>query len=635
MKTVIHFLVAMALSHAVHAQTNVLLEKSDCFLADCSFLESYPNVEFGKMIVPENYAQPQNRKIKIAYAIIKAFEEPKSKDAIIVFQGGWGSPLLKYLRGYAQNFPIKNRDVILFDYRGSGYSEPQLCDWLGDAAWEDLAENLTNEQFDKNQTQKLNQCLDSLTLRTIDFNQYGSNTKTKDAVMLAEQLGYDSYNLMGISYGTRSILSFIRNAANSSIKIRSAILDSNHPMGNNRAYIGTNTENYVRVLELFLADCEKDPKCNGAFPNLKNRFENFLNELESEPWTIVLDDGTHFTPNRHEINALLFQFLYIRSYYKDIPLIMEQMMHRNGVAFASVIQNIKPQVKDNFNGLGLVNFVYDHKQQKDSIMAFLEATKGSYSPFENMNPYLNFFLNDHRIASDSLDKKSITSSIPSLFLAGEYDPTTPPKWTKEVAKGFENHYYFEVKRYGHGVAPSPCGEALLTEFFNDPNTKPSSACIESLGENNINFVTSYYQNPKISKLASGIFQMRNIPLLVGVVLLLIFSLINSISGLRSWLVKKDTNGVFLTLASIGILVFLIALVLAINQTASSNPFLMAFGLSDSSSWLFYLIPFVLGLVFLAIVRWFKNKKTAWNSLTAVSLVVFVVIVMAYNLYPNF
>ncbi|MET1258310.1 alpha/beta fold hydrolase [Flagellimonas sp. DF-77] len=619
----------------IHGQSMGSIETVPCFLEDCGFLENQSNVEFGRLTVPEDYDLPNGKQIKIAYAIIKAIEQPVSKDPIIVFQGGWGSPLLKYTQGYARNFPVKNRDVILFDYRGSGYSEPKLCDWLGESIWDELAKNSSDATFDRSQSALFGQCLDSLTLKNIDFNQYGSTTKTKDAVVLAEQLGYGSYNLMGISYGTRAITSFIRNAESSSIEVRSAILDSNHPMGNEVVQIGTNTENYVRVLDLVLKDCSDDADCKATFPDLKNRFASFLKGLDSDPWEIELGDGTIFVPNKEEINAMLFQMLYLRSYYRNIPLILEQMIRRNGTAFASIIQNIKPRVKDNFNGLGLINFVYDHKGHRDSIRQFVENTKGRYSPFENMDPYLDFFLDDQRITFDSLDNRPLVSKVPALFLAGEYDPTTPPKWTQLVAKGFENHSYVEFKREGHGVAPTACGTPLMRSFFDAPNQKPDTSCVTALGAHDIEFVTAFYQNPKISDFASGLLQFENIPLLLTVAFVLLIALICSVMGLKKWLVKKDNRTAFATLASIAIVVFFVMLFIGINQTATNNPFLLAFGLSDSAKTAFYLVPLITGFGILALIRFFKSEKSILNVLSFLSIALFFVLVFNYGLFPNF
>jgi len=633
MKKILFAFLALTVSISF-AQNEIILEKTDCFLEDCGLLERHSNLEFGKLTVPENYNYPNGRKIKIAFAIIKAVEEPIQNNPVIIFQGGWGATTLELTEGYIRSFPVKNRDVILFDYRGSGYSEPKLCDWLGEATWNDIGNDLTNDQFEANQTIRFNQCLDSLELRKIDFNQYGSNTKTKDAVMLAEQLGYESYNLLGISYGTRAIQNFIRNADDSSVKIRSAVLDSNSPMGNFMSQ-GRLGEDYVEVLHRFLKDCESDPDCNAAFPDLKNRFSKFLIELDTNPWVLNMADGTTFTLNRQDINGQLFQMLYVRRYYKNIPLMLEEIMSRNGETFELLINNIKRRVTSNFNGLGMVNFVYDHKAMTSTAEAYFKKKEKELYPFNSISGYMDFYFKDQRIGTDSLESVPVVSDIPSLFFAGEYDPITPPSWTKEVAKGFENHYYFEVKRYGHGVAPSECGKEVLLSFLSNPNQQPTSECIQNLGENKVNFVTSYYKNAKISKLASGVFQMKNIPLLIGLILVVLFALVNSIKGLRSWLVKKDNRSAFLTVASIGILVFLVGLFLAISKTASGNAFLLAFGLGDSANKLFYLVPIILGFVFLALIRWFKSDKTLWSSLSAISLIAFIAIALVYHLYPNF
>lgn len=184
----------------LNAQSIGEIQMTDCFLEDCSFLEDFPNIEFGYLFVPENYDKPDEKLIRIAFALIKSEDPDPEPDAVLYFQGGWGSPILQGTRGFAATFPIKDRDAIIFDYRGTGYSEPNLCEWMGNEFYDDAVDNLSYEELMLRQNDRLNKCLDSLKIQQIDFNQYGTNNKSRDAVLLTQNLGYESYNLFGISY---------------------------------------------------------------------------------------------------------------------------------------------------------------------------------------------------------------------------------------------------------------------------------------------------------------------------------------------------------------------------------------------------------------------------------------------------
>ncbi len=45
-------------------QEDISIEKTDCFLKDCSEYADYPNVEFGYLHVPEDYNHPNRKKKK-------------------------------------------------------------------------------------------------------------------------------------------------------------------------------------------------------------------------------------------------------------------------------------------------------------------------------------------------------------------------------------------------------------------------------------------------------------------------------------------------------------------------------------------------------------------------------------------
>jgi pimeloyl-ACP methyl ester carboxylesterase len=85
------------------------------------------------------------------------------------------------------------------------------------------------------------------------------------------------------------------------------------------------------------------------------------------------------------------------------------------------------------------------------------------------------------IAADSLENEPVTSDIPTLILAGDYDPVTPPEFGQDTAVYLPNAYYFEFEGIGHGVANStPCGMELITTFLNQPDAAPDAACMEHL-----------------------------------------------------------------------------------------------------------------------------------------------------------
>jgi hypothetical protein len=70
---------------------------------------------------------------------------------------------------------------------------------------------------------------------------------------------------------------------------------------------------------------------------------------------------------------------------------------------------------------------------------------------------------------------------PVLILSGEHDPVTPPAWGLLAAKTLPNSFSYEFPGVGHGVAGSgSCAMLIASEFINDPQREPNSACIADM-----------------------------------------------------------------------------------------------------------------------------------------------------------
>ena len=83
--------------------------------------------------------------------------------------------------------------------------------------------------------------------------------------------------------------------------------------------------------------------------------------------------------------------------------------------------------------------------------------------------------------ADPIENRPISSDIPTLILAGEYDPATPPEWGQLAAKNLSNSYSFEFPGLGHGVSVADeCPISVALEFLADPTSKPDAGCISEM-----------------------------------------------------------------------------------------------------------------------------------------------------------
>lgn len=303
--------------------SSATIAETDCAVLagpDGSLDPALGDVACGVLSVPENWRVPDGRRLDIHYAVLRSTAEAPAPDPVLYLEGGPGSATLVSAAFYADLFaPLRaERDVVLFDQRGTGVSSPLRCaEWtLDDLFAVDLGdEPIVEDGADSDATPAsapaevesanaptdpdalldaaraavadgMARCAQQLVSAGIDLRQYNSIASANDAVALLHVLGYDRANLYGISYGTRLALVIARDHPDAGI--RSIVLDSTFPP-EVHGFEQYPAEPHEVVIQLF-ADCALDAACSAAYPDIKARFIRLLDELGRRP--IALDDGT-------------------------------------------------------------------------------------------------------------------------------------------------------------------------------------------------------------------------------------------------------------------------------------------------------------------------------------------------------
>ena len=258
----------------------------------------------GLLTVPENYDAPQGRPVEITYIVLHSHNPLPQPDPVVHLVGGPGGSAVGSLDYRADIFDTlrRSRDIVLFDQRGTQYSSRLDCDPYfqvltaqldGDpelaalfeerAAQEDISLSLMQTKI------AMSTCARGLARLGVDLSQYNSVNNVRDITALVGALGYERFNLYGISYGTRLALTMMRDgpygpAASGPVTLRSVVLDSSYPVHINN-YENTTNLNEEVILQLF-EDCAGDPVCQADYPDLENRFAALLTRLDESPLTL-------------------------------------------------------------------------------------------------------------------------------------------------------------------------------------------------------------------------------------------------------------------------------------------------------------------------------------------------------------
>lgn len=70
--------------------------------------------------------------------------------------------------------------------------------------------------------------------------------------------------------------------------------------------------------------------------------------------------------------------------------------------------------------------------------------------------------------SPPVEDAPVSSDVPVLVFAGEFDPDTPPAWGRRVLKTLPNARYVEMRGRSHGASFNACGAEITMAFLRDP-----------------------------------------------------------------------------------------------------------------------------------------------------------------------
>lgn len=459
--------------------------------ARCQFdVPSGRDARCGYLTVPEDHFDVENgRTLRLHVAIFASDSANPAPDPVVYLEGGPGGDALETVPLiFEERFApfLADRDFIMFDQRGTGYSEPSLaCPEYTELAYETLEMDLEPEEEIDLVIDALTQCHRRLLNEDVNFTVYNSAQSAADVDGLRAALGYEQWNLFGISYGTRLAQTIMRDFP---AGVRSAVLDSSYPLS-----ADLNTEiaaNADRAIAVFFASCAADPGCNETFPNLETVFFDLVDRLNAEPITVQvfnIFEGDRYDAllGGDDLITVLFQSLYAAELIPSLPQLIYEVAEGNTTNLGALLSSFLLNV--DFVSVGMQYAVQCSEEAAFSAPGDGAAAAAAYPELAEV-----FVLNaeiDEQVCAfwgagtaDARENELVISEIPTLILAGEFDPITPPAWADQVAAGLSNATVFEYPAMGHGVSLSDaCPREMVLAFWVDPLAAPNAACIADMG----------------------------------------------------------------------------------------------------------------------------------------------------------
>lgn len=446
------------------------------------------DVTCGNLIVLENRKRRNGRTVQVAFAVFKA-SGPSAVADPLVFTGSGGPGIkeldyvyLDVVDWFGAFHP--DRDLVFYDQRGIGRSRPSLdCPEFRAALTATRARAQSVEQDAADWRAALHACRDRLAAEGIDLGAYTSAASALDLRDLLTALGYQSWNIYGLSYGTRLALTVMRDAPEG---IRSVVLDSTVPVQSN--YLADVAASMQRTLDLIFASCAADPSCAAVYPDLEQTFFDLVDRLNREPATLQgTDPGTKepitvvVTGDRLLLSVR--NWLYDRTLIPLFPLVISTAARGNYALLSSfVVQPVDTSRAD-----GMFYSVNCSEEMPFITPEVVEAaTAGVREEIKRVivawgtQSWLDICAFWGTEPPPAIENEPVVSNIPTLVLAGEYDPITPPAYGRLAADSLSPSYVFELRGFAHGIFSPGCATDLKLAFLNDPTNPPDGSCVDGL-----------------------------------------------------------------------------------------------------------------------------------------------------------
>ncbi|HYJ07603.1 MAG TPA: alpha/beta fold hydrolase, partial [Polyangiaceae bacterium] len=235
-------------------------------------------VQCGHVEVPEHYFRARAKRLRV-FVVIAKTEAQKPGTPVLFVAGGPGQAL-SAISGQVFGTGVMgrvraDRDIVLIDPRGAGFSEPRLrCPPPAPA--QPATGPLSPLQQDAVH------CAEALSAQDIDLSAYNTLNLARDLWSVRTALGLPKVILYAVSYGGFLGLQALRGAEH---WVESAVLLSMpRPQGGSVLYSADTAQG---ALEAFNAQCLAQPAC-AAYGDFRSNLNELFGRLRAQPIELQL-----------------------------------------------------------------------------------------------------------------------------------------------------------------------------------------------------------------------------------------------------------------------------------------------------------------------------------------------------------
>jgi pimeloyl-ACP methyl ester carboxylesterase len=378
---------------------------------------------------------------------------------------------------------LERRDVIYFDARGVGRSRPALECPEYDAVFLDSLGRDQNAAADAaDLLEMFRDCHDRLTAAGHDLGSYTSAAVARDVSDLVEALGYEDYNVLGTSYGSRMALTVMRDAP---ARVRSVLLELPVPV---EAHPGADAaRNVMRTLGLVAEACAANAGCGAAFPDLERSVLEIAEQLEAAPLLLSITDPTGasqpFVLNGDRFLLIAGGAATTPETAALIPALLAEAAAGGGPITALAAQFYAAPFPFSWGTYASIGCY----EQAPFLTPDVIAAAAAGVEERLVRVFADLFLPAEVCdfwavpAPPTNEHEAVASDIPALVLVGELDSVTPPIYGRQIAGELSRSQLVELPATGHSIVEhGGCGSELAGAFFDDPSAPLDTRCLADI-----------------------------------------------------------------------------------------------------------------------------------------------------------
>jgi len=292
---------------------------------------------------------------------------------------------------------------------------------------------------------------------------YTTTAAVADLEAVRKALGSPEFDLIGVSYGTRVALQYLRAHPDG---VRSVVLDSPLP---NQVVAG---QDFARSLHNALvkdfALCTDDPACHKRFGDPMHSLKLLRHALEANPHTVSTRDPWSFKPEKQALTAqtlasVVRLFAYSRATIQLLPLTIDAAAHGDVgpllgqyALLESSLSGTRMTQGMNWSVVCTEDADLMQVREADADTLLGNRIVKSYQAICPVWPHGKRPADFHQ--PDTSDK-------PVLIVSGALDPVTPPAYGEMIEKHLGNARHIVFEGQGHGLTTVACARDVVGQFI--------------------------------------------------------------------------------------------------------------------------------------------------------------------------